>query len=173
MKKTLWFISLTVFMFASSFTVMAEEKAPVTKKEAAPTMTAKEKAEFAKKVDLFIQLATYGETNKDPLVMLGAVKMLDALPFAGIVKPGEPEKGGARYERDALLNQAKLFAAEDQELLAVIAKVQTPPEQVAVRGGHGGRGGGGHGGYGGRGGYYERPQHHRSYDCNWHRGACR
>jgi hypothetical protein len=172
MKKTLWFISLIIFVCASSLTmVWAEEKKPVVKKEAAPILNAKEKAEYSKKVDLFIQLASYGETNKDPLVTLSAVKMLDELPFTGIVKPGEPEKGGARYEREALLNQAKQFAADDQELLAVIAKVQNPPEKIAVRGRHDGRGD-----YGGRdfgpGHYYGRPHHERNYGCNWIR-ICR
>ena len=170
MKKTVWLISVTIFLCASLFSVaMAEEKKPVTKKEAPPAMTAKEKAEFSKKVDLFIQLATYGETNKDPLVTLSAVKMLDDLPFTGIVKPGEAEKGGARYERDALLNQAKQYAAEDQELLAVIAKIQNPPEKVAVRGHHGG--GRGERDFG-PGHYYGRPHHERNYGCNWIR-ICR
>jgi len=149
-----------VFICASSFTtVWAEEKKTDAKKEAAPAMTDKEKAEYAKKVDLFIQLATYGETQKDPLVMLSAVKMLDALPFKGIIKPGQPEKRGACYEREALLNEAKQFAAGDKELLAVIAKVQTPPEKIAVRGHHGG----------GHHGYYERHHYSRHYDCNWYR----
>lgn len=164
MKKALWLMLLTVFVCASSLTVVcAEDKKPDAKKEAAPALTEKEKADFSKKVDLFIQLATYGEKNKDPLVTLSAVKMLDELPFSGIVKPDQPEKGEARYERDALLAQAKLFAAGDQELLAVIAKVQTPPEKVAVRGHHDGY-------Y--YGGYYERRHHGRRYDCNWYR-VCR
>jgi hypothetical protein len=167
MKKTLWLLCLTVFLCASSFSVVcAEEKKPAAKKEAAPAMTAKEKAEFSKKVDLFIQLATYGETNKDPLVTLSAVKMLDELPFTGVVKPGETEKGGARYEREAMLKQAKEFAAEDQELLAVIAKVQTPPEKVAVRGHYDRR----DRFYSGH--YYERRHHERRYGCDWIR-VCR
>jgi hypothetical protein len=165
MKKTLWFIMLTVFACASTLSMAwAEEKKAAAKKEGSPAMTAKEKAEFSKKVDLFIQLATYGETNKDPLVTLSAVKMLDELPFKGIVKPGEAEKGGARYEREALLAQAKQYAAEDQELLTVIAKVETPPEKTEVRG-HGDR----HGGYD-RHHYYERRHHERRYGCDWHRG---
>jgi len=56
----------------------------------------------------------------------------------------------------ALLGQAKQYATGDEELLAVIAKVQEPPEKTAVRGHHG---------Y--YGGYYDRPYHHRHFDCTW------
>jgi len=148
-----------VFICASSFTtVWAEEKKTDAKKEAAPAMTDKEKAEYTKKVDLVNQLATYGETQKDPLVLIGAVKMLDELPFKGIVKPGEQGKAGTRYDRETLLKEAKQYAAGDKELLAVIAKVQTPPETTAVRGRHGGGHGGGHHRY------YERRHHDRWYD---------
>lgn len=179
MKKTLWFITLTVFICASSFaTVWAEEKKAEAKQDVTATMTAKEKVEYAKKADLFIQLATFGETQKDPLLIISAIKVMDDLPFKGIVKPGQPEKGGAYYDREALINQAKQYAAQDSELLAVIAKVQTPPEKTEVRGHHGP-----HGYQGPRGDrydygyYYDRPRHHRHFRCDWiqicRHGNCR
>jgi hypothetical protein len=170
MKKTLWLICLSVFMVAVSFAAVgAAEKAPEMKPEVVKTLDAKEQAEFSKKVDLFIQAASLGEDMKDPLILVSAVKMLDDLPFDGIAKPGTDEKNPARFERKALLDQAKKYAAGDSELLAVIAKVETPPLKTAVRGHHGGY----HDRYYDRGGYRDRydyyePRHYRRhYGCTW------
>jgi hypothetical protein len=170
MKKTLWLICLSVFLVAVSFVAVgAAEKAPEMKPEVVKTMDAKEQAEFSKKVDLFIQAASLGEDMKDPLILVSAVKMLDDLPFDGIAKPGSNEKNPARFERKALLDQAKQYAAGDSELLAVIAKVETPPQKTAVRGHHGGY----HDRYYDRGHYRDRydyyePRHYRRhYGCTW------
>jgi len=173
MKKVLSIICLVVFVCAMTFTLAwaAEEKAPEPKQEKAKALTAKEQAEYAKKVDLFQNVVTYAEAQKDPLVMLSAVKMLDGMPFGGIAKPGTDEKKPALYDRLAMLDQAKQFAEGDTEVLAVIAKAQTAPEKTDVRWGgrHGGYGG--HGGWGGhRGGpgwYYGPPRHHRGWGCVW------
>lgn len=148
-----------MFVCAMSFTVVyAQEKKAVV----APSEI--EKAETAKKVELFYQVVTYGETQKSPLVIISAVKLLDDLSFSGIAKPGEDGKSGAKYDRVGLLNQAKELAKGDAELLAVIAKVETPPEMTTVRG---------HGGHGGYGGYYGRGGHGgRHWGCDWHR-TCR
>ncbi len=158
MKKAVCIVWLMVFMCAVSFTaVWAQEKKPDTKPTATKTLDPKESAEFSKKVGLFYQVVSYGEAQKDPLVILTAVKLLDDLPFAGIAKPGKDEKTVTRYDRVALLDEAKQFAAGDDELLAVIAKVQEPPQKTEVRG-HG------------RGhdyGYYDRPHHRRHYECTW------
>lgn len=155
MKRIMCIICLTMFVCGMSFSMLWAEDA---KPEAAKPMDAKEKADYSKKVGLFYQVVNYGETQKDPLVMLGAVKLLDNLPFGGVTKPGTDEKSGVKYDRVALLNQAKEYAAGDTELLAVIAKVEVPPEKTAVRG-HGDRFGGG--------GYYDRPRHHRQWRCVW------
>ncbi|MEI8356311.1 MAG: hypothetical protein WCG31_09515 [Deltaproteobacteria bacterium] len=170
MKKTLWLICLSVFMASVSFAAVgAEEKAPEMKPEVVKTMDAKEQAAFAKKVDLFIEAASLGENMKDPLILVSAVKMLDDLPFDGIAKPGSTEKNPTRFERKALLDQAKKYAAGDSELLAVIAKVETPPQKTAVRGQHGGY----HdryydrGNYRDRYNYYEPRNYKRHYGCTW------
>jgi hypothetical protein len=156
MKKTLLILLAIIFMFTLSLTgAWAQDKKPEAKKEGAATMDAKERASFSKKVGLFYQVVAYGEEQKDPVVLLGAVKLLDNLPFKGIAKPGQDEKTGARYDRAMLLNEAKEFAAGDSELLAVIAKVEEPPEKTAVRGHHGPHG------------YYDRPHHRRHYECVW------
>lgn len=173
MKKTLWLICLSVFLVAVSFAAVgAAEKAPEMKPEVVKTMDAKEQAEFSKQVDLFIQTVSLGEDIKDPLVLVAAVKMLDELPGKAIAKPGKDEKNPVFYDRKALLDQAKQYAAGDSELLAVIAKVETPPLKTAVRGHHGGY----HDRYydhHDRGRYYDRydyyrPRYHRRhYDCTW------
>jgi hypothetical protein len=157
MKKTILIFCALAIMCAASFTaVMAQDAKPAMKSEAAATPTDKEKADFSKKVSLFYQIVSYGETQKDPLVLLSAIKFLDDLPFAGIAKPGQDEKSAARYDRATLIAEAKKFAAGDDDLLAVIAKVETPPERTAVRG---------HGGY--DHGYYGRHRHGRHYGCVW------
>jgi hypothetical protein len=131
MKKYLLLICLLTFVCALSFSsVWAAE----VKKEQAAKMDAKQEAEFAKKVELFTGIATYAETNKDAIVMVSAIKMLDQLPFDGIVKPGQPEKDGARFDRATMVKQAKEYAAGDAETLAVIAKVQDVPKKIDVRG---------------------------------------
>jgi hypothetical protein len=170
MKKVLMLFSVSLVMVAFSFTaVCAEEKKPVMEKEVVKTMDAKEKAEASKKVDLFVQTASAGENMKDPVILVAAVKMLDDLPFKAIAKPGTDEKKPAFFDRKAMLDQAKQFAAGDTELLAVIAKVETPPEKTAVRGFHGGY----HDRYYDHGRPYDRydyyrPRHHRRhYDCTW------
>lgn len=145
---------MTFICAVSLSTVWAAE----VKKEPAVKMDAKQKAEFAKQVELFTQVATYAEKNKDAIVMISAVKMIDQLPFDGIVKPGQPEKGGARFDRATMVNQAKEYAAGDAETLALIAKVQDVPEKTAVRGW-----------------YHHRHHHHGCYwiqvcgrhHCNW------
>lgn len=170
MKKTLWLFCLSLLMVAFSLTAVgAEEKKPEMEKEVVKTMDAKEKAEFSKKVVLFTQVVTLGEDMKDPLILISAVKMLDDLPFEGIKKPGKDEKNSASYDRKAILDQARQYAAGDSELLAVIAKVETPPEKTAVRGYHGGY----HDRYFEHGrpydrdDYYERRHHRRYYGCTW------
>lgn len=170
MKKTLWLICVSIFMVVFSFAVVgAEEKKPDMEKEVVKSMDAKDKAEYAKKADLFIQTATAGEDMKDPTILVAAVKMLDDLPFKAIAKPGKDQKNPAFYDRKALLDQAKKYAAGDSELLAVIAKVETPPLKTAVRGPHGGY----HDRYFDGGRHhdrwdYYRPRHHRRhFDCTW------
>jgi hypothetical protein len=163
MRKTLWSTCLAVLVCVAPLALAAEEK-PEAKPEAAPVMTAKEKADFGKQVDLFVQVVAYGETQKDPLVLLTAVQILDDLPFAGVAKADAKDK--STYDRAALLNQAKDYATGDAELLAVIAKLQDAPEATAVRGRRDrdrdrdrddrrpGR-------------YYERRYHERHYRCHW------
>lgn len=162
MKKNLSIVCLLVFMTTLSFSlVWAGEK-----KADAKAPDAKQKAELSKKADLFVQVVTYGEEQKDPVIMVSAVKMLDELPFKGIEKPGD--KSGAVYNRDAILNQAKEFAAGDTEMLAVIAKVQDAPETADVRHHRGHRDRFGHGrDYHGGHHYYERRHHDRYWDCTW------
>jgi len=72
--------------------VWAQDKKPVAAKQGATALDAKENAEFSKKADLFIQIVSYGEANKDPLILLSAVKLLDSLPFDGIAKPARMQK---------------------------------------------------------------------------------
>ncbi|MBA4418291.1 MAG: hypothetical protein C0392_10340 [Syntrophus sp. (in: bacteria)] len=160
MKKIICIICFMAFICAGFSTAVwaQEKKAPVMPSD-------KEKAEVAKNVDLFYKVVSYGETQKNPLILVSAVKLLDDLSFSSILKPGQDEKGTAVYDRVSLLNQAKQYAANDAELLAVIDKVQTPPEQTVVR--HGGHGHGGHGGYYG---HHWRGHGHggRHWGCNWY-----
>lgn len=170
MKKVLMLFSVALVVVAFSCPVAgAEEKKPEMEKEVVKTMDAKEKAEASKKAELFIQTATAGENMKDPVILVAAVKMLDDLPFKAIAKPGTDEKKPVFFDRKAMLDQAKQYAAGDTELLAVIAKVETPPEKTAVRGHHGGY----HDRYYDHGRPYDRydyyrPRHYRRhYDCTW------
>jgi hypothetical protein len=135
MKKRLWIICLMVFVCVLSSTVVwVEEK----------------KVDFSKEVELLIQVVSSGEAKKDPLIIISAVRMLDALPYDSITVEGS----SARYEREALLNQAKEYASGDKEVLAMIAKVQE--EKTTVRAPHHPHHyhhhGGYHGGYHGGGG---------------------
>jgi hypothetical protein len=163
MKKTLWIMLLLVFACSVSFTtVWATEKKAEAKKEAAD-VDPKMKAEMKKKADLFMKVVAYGEAEKDPIVMLSAVKMLDEMPFKGI--KDKKSKDGVQHDRDSLLKKAKEFAADDKEMLAMIQKIQDAPEKTEVRGhhdryGHGDR-------YYGRHHYYERRHHRRHYDDFW------
>jgi hypothetical protein len=164
MKKTLLLACLAVLVCVTSFAApAAEQPKAAAAADAAPAMTAQEKAAFAKQVDLFAQVASYGEKEKDPLVLLTAVKMLDDLPFGGIGKADAKDKGA--YDRAGLLALAKQNATGDAELLAVIAKLEEAPEATAVRG----RRDGDRDRDDRPGRYYERRRHERRFECNWYR----
>lgn len=178
MKKVACIIMSLALVFAVSCTVAtAQEKKAEEAQVVVKAPDEKEKAEFAKKVDLFYQVASMGEAQQDPLVLITAVKMLDSLPFKGVVKDsvkeGQDPAAAPRYDRVSLLNKAKELAAGDKELLAVIAKVQEPPEKTEVRRhGHRGHHRGhyghrGHRGHRGHHGYYVRHHHPRFYECSW------
>jgi hypothetical protein len=125
-----------VFICAVFFTAAwAQDKKPDEKQVAATVMDDKEKADILIKVDLFYKVVSYGEDQKNPLILISAVKLLDDLPFDSIPKQGQDEKTGAQYDRLSLLNQAKGYAPGDTELLALIEKVQNPPETTEVRSG--------------------------------------
>ncbi|MHB8880794.1 MAG: hypothetical protein ACYC69_04680 [Thermodesulfovibrionales bacterium] len=168
MKKTFWFVMMLVFVVAVSFSgVWAEEKKDDSKKEGVMVVEKKHRSELQKKATLLLRVVAYGEAEKDPIIMLSAVKILDDLPFKGI--RDEKSKDGVQYDRESLLAKAKEFAADDAELLALIAKVKDAPEVAEVRGrhrGHRDRWGHGRGYYGGHH-YYERRHHERFYDCFW------
>lgn len=152
-KKTLWCLAVLACV-----TALAAWAAEPAKPAAAPAMTVQEKAALARQVDLFTQIAAAGETEKDPLLLLSAVRLLEQIPpSAGIAKPGATDK--SKFTREALLNEAKEYAAGDAELLSVIAKLQDAPEPTAVRGWrhHGD----------GPGYYYDRRYHHRRFGCDW------
>lgn len=172
------FIFLMVLVCLFSFTALwAQEKKAEAKPEAADP---KEMVGFSKQVELFIQLVAVGEARKDSLILMSAVRLLDAFPFDGIAKPGTNEKSKTVYNRDDLLKEAKEFAQGDAEVLAMVAKLQEVPKTTAVRGFHDGhigppRGrdlydgppgfigpGSYHRGYHG-GGY----RHHRRHHCVW------
>lgn len=165
MKKTLY-LSLLVIMSCLILFPAAwaqEQKTPEppkadAKKADTPEIDPKDMVDFSKQVEMFTQIAAYAETKKDPILMVGAVRMLDSLPFDGVAKPGAQDKD-AMYDRASLLKQAKQYASGDKEMLALIAKFEEVPEKTAVR-------------YGGHRpppdsyGYYPHgPRHH----CNWHK----
>lgn len=165
MKKTLWSACAVALLVAPL--VVAQDKKPAADKKDQAILTAEEKAAFAKQVDVFVGVAQAGETQKDPLLLLSAVKLMDQLPFDAIAKPDAKDK--STYSRDALLTQAKECATGDAELLAVIGKMADAPEATAVRG---------HRGHGdGPGYYYDRRYHERRHHCEWirvcerHRGC--
>jgi len=168
MKKTVWFTLMFVLAIALSFNgAWAEEKKAEEKKDGVYVVEKKHKSELQKKADLFLKVATYGEAEKDPMIMLSAVKILDSLPFKGVAKEGK-DKESVQYDRELLLKKATEFAADDKEMIALIAKVKDAPEATEVRGHHGRHDRHGHGGgyYGGHH-YYERRHHERFYDCFW------
>ena len=127
---TVQFVLIAALM--SMNPVWAEDSKP----DAAPLTAIQENAVPQKNIDMFYQLVAQGEAQKNPLILLSAVKLLDEIPMSSMVKPGQAEKE-ANYDRAMLLKQAKEFAAGDPELLAVIDKFENPPEVVAVRGGRG------------------------------------
>lgn len=166
-----------------------EQKGQEVEKTEAPKFDPAQMADFSKEVAMLSQVATFAEANKDALVMVGAVRLLDSLPFDGVAKPSADEKADVRYDRKEMLKQAKEYASEDKEVLAVIAKLEDVPEKTEVRrGGHDGNHGGYHGGYQG-GGYYGGHRgdgyrggynggyhggyhgggywHHRRHQCYW------
>lgn len=186
MRKKQWFSCVAFFLCASFCTgVWAVDSKPDTKPAASATAAAasldkKQHAEFAARADVVLQMVSYGEAEKDPIVLLSAVKLLDSLPFPSVSTTDEKGKEIKQFGRDSILKQAKEFAAGDTELLAVIAKVQDAPVKTEVRGRgdrdrfgrydgrhHDGRYYGGHF-------YYERPILDRRYDRRferyWHRG---
>ena len=71
----------------------AQEKQAPAKPAAGQTTTAKEKADLAKQVDLFTQIASAAETEKDPLMLFG-----DAKP-----PPPPMQLREKNYPQDALL----------------------------------------------------------------------
>lgn len=151
MKKNLWLICLMVFVcIFSSAVLWAQEKKTDAK------LDPKEMVNFSKEVALFSQLVSVGQANKDSLIIISAVRILDSLPFDGVAKPGADDKS---FDRKGLLNEAKEYAYGDQEVLAVIAKLMEVPETTDVRG-HGGH----HGGYHGGGYRHDHYRHH----CFWH-----
>jgi hypothetical protein len=172
MKRNAWFVVFLVIACLFSFTAVgAEEKKPEAKQEQAAKLGPKDLAPFSKEVAMFSQLVSFGEANKDALVMVGAVRLMDSFPFQGIAKPGKEGKSGVLYERVALLNQAKEFASGDTEVLAVIAKLQDVPEKTDVRSRHGGNHGGNHGhhNWGNHGGYHGGGYYYPvRYGCVWY-----
>ena len=154
MKKITVIFCLLMFVCTLSLTAAwSEDKKPEKGKEETVVPTKKEKEEAAKQVDLFYRVVSYGETQKNPLILISAVQLLDALSFTKIAKPGQDKKGTDYYDRVALLDQAKEYAAGDTDLIAVIDKIKNPPEQTDVRG------------------IYIRfgPPHHHHWGCVWHR----
>lgn len=172
MKKNVWFVAFLVIACLLAFsTTGAQEKKPEASQEKAQKLSSKDMSPFAKEVRMFNQLVTFGEANKDALVMVSAVRLMDSLPFKGIAKPGKEGKSGALYERGALLTQAKEFASGDAEVLAVIAKLQDVPEKTDVRSRHGGNHGGNHGhhNWGHHGGYHGGGYYYPvRYGCVWY-----
>lgn len=172
MKTELKSICMLVFVAVFSCTaVWAESKDPEAAKAEIPALDAAQTADFSREVAMLSQVVSFGEANKDALVMISAVRLLDSLPFEGVAKPGTDEKAKANYDRKEMLNQAKEYAAGDQEVLAVVAKLEDVPEKTDVRyGGHGGHHGGYHGGYHGghHGGYHGGGYwHERRHHCMW------
>lgn len=138
MKKSICILWCMVFICAVTFTALwAQDKKPDGKDDALAAMSDKEKAEILQKLDLFSKVVSYGEDQKNPLILISAVELLDDIPFDAIIvtKPNQDEKKDTRYNRLSLLNQAKGYAAGDTELLALIEKVLDRSETVAVRSG--------------------------------------
>jgi hypothetical protein len=172
MRKNVWFVAFLSFVCLFTFSIVgAQEKKPEAAEEKTAKLSHKDMAPFAKEVRMFSQLVAFGEANKDALVMVSAVRLMDSLPFQGIAKPGKEGKSDTRFERSALLNQAKEFASGDAEVLAVIAKLQEVPEKTDVRGHHDRRHGGSHGhhNWGNHGGYHGGGYYYPvRYGCVWY-----
>jgi hypothetical protein len=183
MSKRPWFTCIPILMLASSYTAAwaadskpdAKVATPATATAPAATLDKKLQAEYNAKADTFLYMVSYGEAEKNPIVLLSAVKLLDDLPFSSISTTDEKGKEVKQFDRDTILLHAKEFAAGDTELLAVITKIQEAPVKSGVRG-HDGRDH--YGRYEGRyhddryhGGhfYYERPMHDRYYERRFER----
>jgi hypothetical protein len=136
MKKTIFLISAIVFMFVFSLSAAwSQDNKSVAKKEAVAAPEDKEQAEILKKVDLFYQVVSDGEAQKNPLILIAAIRLFDSLPFTGLVKPAQDDKKDVSvYNRTVLLNEARQYAAGDTELLALLAKIENTPESTEVRG---------------------------------------
>lgn len=185
MSKKPWLGCIPILFLASSFTAAwAADSKPdaniATSASASATAPAaaldkKMQAEYAAKADVVLYMVNYGETEKNPIALLSAVRLLDELPFASLSTTDEKGKQVKQFDRDTILLHAKEFAAGDTEMLAVITKVQEAPVKSGVRG-HDGRDR--YGRYDGRyhddryhGGhyYYERPMHDRYYERRFER----
>ncbi len=173
MKTTLKFICAMVLVgIVSCASAWAQTKAPDAKAEELPKLDPGQIAEFSKEVSMLNQMVSFAEANKDSLIMISAVRVLDSLPFEGVAKPGSDAKSKARYDRNEMLNQAKEYASGDKEVLAMVARLKEVPERTDVRHPghhghhhghhHGWHHGGFHGGYHG-GGYW----HPTVYPCVW------
>ena len=136
MKKVLSIIGVAIFLGTLFFgAAWAEDKEAAPAKAAAPSADDKEKAEIDRQVGLFYQLVGTAETEQNPLLMIGAIRLFDDLPYSGIAKPGMDEKKpDSVYDRMSLLNEAKKYAAGDTEMLALLVKMEDAPETTVVRG---------------------------------------
>jgi hypothetical protein len=140
--KTNWrFVCLMVLSgFFVCVAAWAQDKAPEateTKEEEAVKFDPAQMADFSDRVATLSQMVSLAQSNMDALMMIGAVRVLDSLPFEGVEKPGTDKASKDQYDRKDMLNKAKEFASEDKEILAVIAKLEEVPETTAVRGRHG------------------------------------
>jgi len=111
-----FFHSIGLAMLAGLFGAMAAHAAE-------QKLSAQEAMEYSKKAEIANYVISIGTENKDSLLLLSGVKLLDEIP-AGVVKLGQTGKGAATYDRDALLDQAKIFAGKNKNLLEVIADVK-------------------------------------------------
>lgn len=154
MKKS--FCLVLAMVLICVFSIQAVWAAEAKKQDV--KLDAKQQEQLAKEVELFSGVAFYAETYKDAFAMISAIKMFDQLPVEGIAKPGVDGKSAEKYDRAAMVKQAKEYAAGDQEVLAVIAKIEEAPKATAVRGRHNY-----HRGYHGNHGYHGRYYGHRHH----------
>ncbi len=171
MKKTLCVFGTVVFLCVFIFgTVFAQEKGVNSAKATVKTPD-NENVEIERQVEIFYRVVAAAETQKDPLIMLGAIRMFDELQFTGIVKPGKTDtQPDSVYDRMYLLREAKKYANEDAEMIALLEKIERSPETTEVRGHPGRRGPGSPGGPGryyahggGPRGVYHGYRHHGPY----------